>query len=110
MLGVYYKIPEDMRDTIEKATKSFGLRGNGTVMAIIGWVMGRVSKDPEIIFTSGDGPSPDDGPIPEASTSRQRHRQFTEEMGGPEDRTDRESEESREEPEDVREEGEEIEP
>lgn len=110
MLGVYYKIPEDMRDTIEKATKSFGLRGNGMVMAVIGWVMGRVSKDPEIIFTSGDGPSPDDGPIPEASTSRQRHRQFTEEMGGPEDRTDRESEESREEPEDVREEGEEIEP
>ena len=70
MLSGYYKIPEDMRDMIEKATKSFGVRGNNTVTAIFSFLIGRASKDPEIIFT-GMGPGP---------SARERHRDFVNEV------------------------------
>lgn len=68
-LNVYYKIPEDLRDIIEKATRSLGIRGNSALTAIFSFVMGRASKDPEIIFAPGGG------------SSRRRHREFTREMG-----------------------------
>ena len=81
-LNVYYKIPEDIRDLIEKATRTLGIRGNGPLTAIFSFVMGRASKDPEVIFAPGGG------------SSRRRHREFTREMGeGVEDPHERHSHE-----------------
>lgn len=73
VLRIWNKVPEETRDFVDKATKSFGLRGNGFATAAIAFFVGRASKDPEDVFPGGGGPS-----------SRERHRRFTEEMGGPE--------------------------
>ena len=72
-LNLYYRIPENMRDVIENATQGFGWRGNSIFADVFGYVMGQAAKDPDTIFGGHSG-----------DTARERHRRFTEEMGGPE--------------------------
>ena len=72
-LNLYYRIPENMRDVIENATQGFGWRGNSMFSAVFGFIMGQAAKDPDTIFGGHSG-----------DTARDRHRRFTEEMGGPE--------------------------
>lgn len=73
VLSIYYKIPENLRDTIENATKSFGLRGNNLFAAGFGYAMGQAAKDPDTIFGGHS-----------EETARERHRRFAEGMGGSE--------------------------
>ena len=75
LLNMYYKIPEDMRDTIEKVTKTIGFNANSRFTAIFSFLAGRISKNQDTFFTgSGAGPG--------GNSERARHRRFTEEMGG----------------------------
>ena len=72
VLSIYYKIPENLRDTIEKATKSFGLRGNNLFATGFGYAMGQAAKDPDTIFGHSE------------QSKREKHRRFSREMGGAE--------------------------
>lgn len=73
VLSIYYKIPENLRDAIENATNGYGLRKSSFFAAGFGYAMGQAAKDPDTIFGGHSEES-----------SRDRHRRFTEEMGGPE--------------------------
>lgn len=75
LLNIYYKIPEDMRDTIEKVTKTIGFNANSRFTAIFSFLAGRISKNQDTFFT-GDGAGSG------GNSERARHRRFSEEMGG----------------------------